>query len=121
MPRRINRLSLPVLLKKLDPGISPVRQGDEKLEKTVGFVDSLLRYRIFQRYGKCLMRTLVLFKFLRKQGWPVDIYFGVRKDPEKNDEISGHSWLVLNGEPLLEDVNHLVNYRTTYSYQGDLD
>lgn len=130
LPRRIGRLSLPVLLKEIDPGISSLPRDKAKLEKTVGLVDSLLKYRVFQRYGKCLLRSLILFRFLRLQGWPVSIYFGVRKTEAgaagverrvpvsltRNFNITGHSWLVLNGNPFLEDNEGPGAFTETYSF-----
>lgn len=123
LPGRIRRHSLPDLLGQLDPGVTPGPRDQNRLTKTVGFTDSLLRYRIFQRYGKCLLRSLILFKFLRRDGWPVEIHFGVRKTGEAEDEsatsgrvdITGHSWLVLAGERFLES-EHMGTYATTYSY-----
>ncbi len=126
LPRKIDRLSLPTLLNDIDPEVSSVPQDNVKLEKTVGFVDSLLKYRIFQRYGKCLLRSLVLFRLLRLQGWPVSIYFGVRKttgavaEPAssisltRNFDITGHSWLVLDGQPFLESDQE--KFATTFIF-----
>lgn len=126
LPRRIRRLSLLDLLNRMDPGVGTGHQDRSKLEKTVGFVDSLLKYRVFRRYGKCLLRSLLLFRFLRRQGWPVEIHFGVRRtaaeppadiDPIPNSlGITGHSWLVLNGEPFLEAESHQKNFATTFFY-----
>jgi len=144
LPRLIRRKSLPDLLKDLDPGVSPretdpgvsagepdhhvsAREPDrDQMEKTVGFADSLLCSRVFQRYGKCLLRSLILFRFLRRQGWPVEIHFGVRKTGEPGNEdvrtshidITGHSWLVLDGEPFLEEENQQGSFATTYTYAG---
>ena len=145
LPSQIRSRSLPDLLASLDPGVSDV-PGDHdvsafppdrvvsasdrdraRLDKTVGFTDSLLRYRIFQRYGKCLLRSLILFLFLRAQGWPVEIHFGVRKtgkDATGANEtcdanqmgITGHSWLVKNGELFLEEPSQEHGYATTYTY-----
>ncbi|MHB8143664.1 MAG: lasso peptide biosynthesis B2 protein [Thermoleophilia bacterium] len=125
LPRRIRRLSLLDLLNRMDPGVGTGHQDRLKLEKTVGFVDSLLKYRVFRRYGKCLLRSLLLFRFLRRQGWPVEIHFGVRRtaaeppaaiDPIPNNPgITGHSWLVLGGNLFLEEEPH-EEYATTFSY-----
>jgi hypothetical protein len=118
-------LSLPDLLADLDPGVGPGPPDEARLEKTVGFVDSLLKYRLFQRYGKCLLRSLVLFRFLRLQGWPVEIHFGVRRTGEnenmpgrqtKNAGITGHSWLMLDDEPFLETEQQHTGYFTTFSF-----
>lgn len=122
IPRLIRKMSLPELLARLDPGITNSLKDQNKLLKTVGFTDSLLRYRLFQRYGKCLLRSLILFRFLRQQGWPVEIHFGVRKteSPVSDQElqadtgIRGHSWLVLDNKPFLED--NKVDYVNTFRY-----
>jgi hypothetical protein len=135
LPRQIRTRSLPDLLQSIDPGVAPARGNRARLDKTVGFIDSLLRYRIFQRYGKCLLRSLVLFKFLRAEGWPVEIHFGVRRlgdgenvcspadtrsgvnSGEPSDTgigITGHSWLVMDGETFLENGNS--SFTRTYSY-----
>ncbi|MHB0866086.1 MAG: lasso peptide biosynthesis B2 protein [Thermoleophilia bacterium] len=124
LPGKIRRHSIPDLLGRLDPGVAPTPRDQDRLMQTVGFTDSLLRYRIFQRYGKCLQRSLVLFRFLRRQGWPVEIHFGVRKTSEDEDEsaasggpdITGHSWLVLDGERFLEEPSQTHSYSTTYTY-----
>lgn len=130
LPRRIRRLSLLDLLNQMDPGIGTGHQDRAKLGKTVGFVDSLLKYRVFRRYGHCLLRSLLLFRFLRRQGWPVEIHFGVRRtDGESSDEspaapasmpanlgITGHSWLVLEGQPFLETEAQEGAYAETYHF-----
>lgn len=118
LPGKIRRMSLPDLLNQIDPGISSVTRDDVLLEKTAGFTDSLLKYRIFQRYGICLLRSLILFKFLRLQGWPVEIHFGVRKTDEGEPDITGHSWLVLDGKSYLENEHQRDTFTTTYSYSG---
>ena len=132
LPRRIRRHSLPDLLKLMDPGIGTGQKDSLTLGKTVGFVDSLLKYRVFRRYGKCLLRSLLLFRYLRRQGWPVEIHFGVRRmgneaasglpdePPEATSDfdIMGHSWLVLEGEPFLEaSAPHA--YSETFCYPED--
>ncbi|MBE0428991.1 MAG: lasso peptide biosynthesis B2 protein [Thermoleophilia bacterium] len=116
LPRRIRRQSLPDLLAGIDPGVAPGARDEAKLRKTAGFADSLLKYRPFQRYGKCLMRSLVLFRFLRLQGWPVEIHFGVRRTDGHRADITGHSWLVLDGAPFLEDEHQQNSFAKTYSY-----
>lgn len=116
LPAKIRRQSLPELLHGIDPGVA-ARQGDQaKLDKTVGFIDSLLKYRVFLKYGTCLLRSFVLFRFLRRQGWPVEISFGVKKTGEDQADITGHSWLMLDGRPFLEAEQQKGAYATTYHY-----
>lgn len=132
LPRLIRKKSLPELLEGIDSGVkqrgnnkggpisghgSPIEDLDvATMDKTVGFVDSLLHYRVFQRYGTCLLRSLILFRFLRQQGWPVKIHFGVRKTAEDQTDITGHSWLVLADEPFLEAESQHGSFVTTYTY-----
>lgn len=85
------------------------------MQRTVKSVDLLLRFPPLVRYGKCFLRSLTLFKFLRRQGWPVSIYFGVRKTEDGGGDITGHSWLVLEGEPFLEHES-IGQYAVTFSY-----
>jgi hypothetical protein len=115
LPGKIRRSSLPDLLGKIDPGIVPGSRDEALLRKTVRFTDFLLQYRILRRYGKCLLRSLVLFRFLRLQGWPVEISFGVRRTSADSADITGHSWLLLEGRPFL-DFETVEEYSTTYSY-----
>lgn len=129
LPRLIRHQGLPQLLEKMDPGVAPVRQDRALLAKTTGFTDSLLKYSIFHSYGRCMLRSLILFKYLRRQGWPVEIHFGIRKINQtdvqtgtetaaaKGDQIdiTGHSWLVLNGKTFLE-AEPVNEYATTYTY-----
>lgn len=118
LPAKIRRQSLPELLEGIDPGVAGKRGSQAKLDKTVGFIDSLLKYRVFLKYGTCLLRTLVLFRFLRLQGWPVEISFGVKKTGEDQTHITGHSWLVFDGKPFLESEQQQGAYATTYHYPG---
>ncbi|GBE57319.1 hypothetical protein BMS3Abin01_00231 [bacterium BMS3Abin01] len=116
LPRKIKKKAFPDLLNDMNPGISPDAGSPQNLNKTVGFVDTLLKYRFFQSYGKCLLRSLLLFRFLREQGWPVEIHFGVRRTGDGKNEITGHSWLVLSGKPFLETESDEYSFVTTYSY-----
>lgn len=116
LPAKIRRQSLPELLEGIDLGVAGKRDSQAKLDKTVGFIDSLLKYRVFLKYGTCLLRSLVLFRFLRLQGWPVEISFGVKKTDEDQADISGHSWLMLDGRPFLEAEQQKGAYATTYRY-----
>lgn len=120
LPGRIRRMSLPELLAEIDSGVSPVRGDEAFMLRTVKITDLLLRFRLLLRYGKCFLRSLTLFKFLRRQGWPVEIHFGVRKTGEADGSITGHSWLVLDGERFMEPEGEEI-YTTTYSFPSTGD
>jgi hypothetical protein len=65
---------------------------------------------MFQR--SCLKRCLVVYRFLRLAGEPVNFFLGVRKE---GGRLTGHSWLEVGGEPVFEEPER---YRVTYSYPG---
>lgn len=115
LPGKIRRKSLPNLLQGIDSGVSRGPRDEAVMVRTVKIVDLLLSYRPLLRYGKCFLRSLTLFKYLRRQGWPVSIYFGVRKSDEEETQLTGHSWLALEDQPFLE-AESIENYAITYVY-----
>ncbi|MHB0914244.1 MAG: lasso peptide biosynthesis B2 protein [Thermoleophilia bacterium] len=115
MPGKIRRNSLPELLQRIDSGVGSGPRDEAVMVRTVKIVDLLLSYRPLLRYGKCFLRSLTLFKFLRLQGWPVSICFGVRRSEDDDSGITGHSWLVYNGKPFLEGIG-IDTYAITFRY-----
>jgi hypothetical protein len=53
-----------------------------------------------------------LRRYLSKQGVATKILFGVKA--EDNGKVSGHAWLELNGQPILE--NSPPEYVVTYVF-----
>lgn len=71
----------------------------ETVRAAVQRIDLLLAAgRPFVRSG-CLTRGLTLYRFLRRMGADVSLHFGMGK---MNGEMSGHCWIVYQGEPLAE-------------------
>lgn len=124
----LKRLSLEQVLFRLDPGAGPGSPNRKKILETANILDALLSWRFFHRNRKCLMRSLVLFRFSRLHGLPVGINFGVRRAAGGHDagkllpgdnysySLRGHSWLSLQGKPFLEDASHINIYSVTYRY-----
>lgn len=48
----------------------------------------------------------------------MEIHFGVRKTADGLADITGHSCLILDGEPFLEDDSQHGSFATTYFYSG---
>ena len=65
------------------------------------------------RRKPCLYRSLLLYKFLRENGLPVRIHFGVIKTGEG---LIGHSWLTLDGKPFLESGDPGERFVVTFSF-----
>jgi hypothetical protein len=66
--------------------------------------------RIFPRH--CLRQSLVLYRELSRMGYPAVIHFGIQR---QRQDLSGHSWVTLNGKPVAEHVP-LKDFSTVYSY-----
>lgn len=92
--------NLPDLCKSLTP--NGYIETNHREDKIIKYSDFLLGWRIpIFRRGSCLIRSLILYKFLRESGVNVYINFGLRKD--KKGKLRGHSWLTLDGKVYLED------------------
>lgn len=66
-------------------------------------------------YGSdfCMKRSLILFYYMRKWGYPVHIHFGVAKE---NGTLKGHAWVDLAEHPFAEGTDPRQTFRVTYTY-----
>ena len=63
--------------------------------------------RVFRTSKPCLRRTLVMYRWCCHYGIKANVVIGVCKD---GTAINGHSWLLINGTPLKEDMEVLRKY-----------
>ncbi len=70
----------------------------EEVQSTCRMVRAALRYSLSQY--TCLEESLTLWYLLRKQGIPVCLRIGVRKEGEK---FEAHAWVEHDGEALNQD------------------
>jgi hypothetical protein len=61
----------------------------------------------------CLRQALALYDMLTYLGYTVTIHFGILK---MGEELRGHSWVTLDGEPLAENGDPGSCHRIVYSY-----
>lgn len=66
----------------------------------------------------CLLRSLILFHLFRKEGLDARIHFGIK---DGVTPLAGHSWLSLNGDPFLEQIDPESTYIDVYSYPYETD
>ena len=100
LPMRLKRKGIEELVEAITPRASRPVKSPLTLDRIEYLCQRILR--IFQRHRydySCLKRSLLLYHFLRYYRVPVSICFGVRWAGEN---LTGHSWLVLDGEPYLE-------------------
>ena len=94
------RLPLPRLHALIEPRSPARRPEPARVRKIVAYVDDAVRlgWPIVRR--GCLTRGLTRYHFLRRAGLDVALCFGAGAP---QGEFAGHCWLVLDGEPFLED------------------
>jgi len=111
---QLRRQELPEVLALYSPAHSAPSRNDHALERVRGFVDGLCaRIPAFQD-KRCLPRSVVLYHFATKHGFPVILHCGVQKTAE--DRLDGHAWLSLDGHPFLEADGRVDAFVVTYSY-----
>ena len=84
-----------------------------RARRVVVFVNWWLNRNILMLRPTCLKRSLLLYRFLSREGLPVRIHYGIRKTPNGPD---GHSWLTLDSKPFLEDSLTADLYRETFVF-----
>lgn len=75
-------------------------------------IDLLLSANVLFIKPICWKRAAVLRRYLSKEGFATKIMFGVK--PEDKTKVSGHAWLELNGQPILEASP--PDYVVTYTF-----
>lgn len=111
LPILIRYMKLPGLLYFLNSKKSLTPDEPKHIEKTVYFVDFVLRKGKMGRKNWCLKRSLMLYHFLGADGIPVEVNFGIRK----TGNIEGHAWLTRNGSVYLDSDLFTSEYVVIYS------
>jgi len=78
-------------------------------------IDLVLSADIFFIKPICWKRAAVLRRYLSQNGIATKIIFGVKN--EREGKVSGHAWLEMNGEPILEKSP--PDYVVTYSFPSE--
>lgn len=101
----MRRRSLPDLLKALTPSsLQTNRNGKAPLsaiKKSLSDAENLIAH-VPLAPDTCLYRALSRYAILRSAGHPARFVMGIKPD---SDEIAGHAWVELSGEPFDEDVD----------------
>jgi len=116
---RLDRYSLPSLLRILDTkGTKEKHMGTKDRERARLYWEflSFLLSSCMRVKRPCLFRTLVLFSYYRRRGIEISAAYGIRKD---QDHLDGHSWLIYDGAPFLENSNPNDCFTTLYTYPGE--
>ena len=112
----LRRKSLPLVLDRLSPRSMTGRPDEAVLRDRVYYVDRWLQLFPYNKKGNCFPRSLALYWFARRMGYPVLFHCGVRKEASNLD---GHAWLTLDRQPFHEMGQHWQRFVVTFSYPQD--
>jgi len=87
------------LVRWLTPASMPPAHDLAGVVVVVRHVDGVLRRLPTLPHGRCLVRSLILYYFCTRLGYPVQISFGICR---RRDGVDGHGWLVLDDRPFME-------------------
>jgi len=108
--------SLPLVLDRLNPRSMTGRLDEAVMGDLVYYVDRWLQLFPYNEKGNCFPRSLALYWFARRLGYPVLFHCGVRKEVSNLD---GHAWLTLDRQPFHETGQHWQRFTVTFSYPPD--
>ena len=110
------RLRLPTLEVLLEPKKTqqPGDRGTPRAEKIIDYVDAAVRVGHPLVRRSCLTRGLTAYHFLRQTGLDVSLAFGIGRI---EGALTGHCWLVKDGEPYLEARDPRSRFMTVYAFR----
>ena len=108
--------SLPLVLDGLNSRSMTGRPDEAVMRDLVCYVDRWLQLFPYNKKGNCFPRSLALYWFARRLGYPVLFHCGVRKEVSNLD---GHAWLTLDRQPFHETGQHWQLFTVTFSYPQD--
>lgn len=102
-----------------DPTSAAVAAPDRAaLEDLTYYTDRWLAIFPANAKGNCFPRSLALYWFARRLGFPVGFHCGIQRNGQSLD---GHAWLSLNGTAFLEATRQWEGFAVTYSYPDRLE
>jgi Transglutaminase-like superfamily len=110
LPLLLRWVSLPILLKLLEPPINKAAPMQEEIEKIVYFTKGVLNRNILAGKNTCLKRSLLIYRFLGMPRGRAAVHLGISKETE----LKGHSWLTIEGK--VYPPENVSKFTTIFSY-----
>ena len=107
----LETMKLPRLLELLETN-RRVPADTEKIELIFKFSNFVL-HKIFRSPNPCILRSLLLFRYLNMMGMNMKIAFGVKQEASK---LKGHAWLIHKKGYFLEPEDPTREYEVVYVY-----
>ena len=101
------------LLDLLTTSRVPSSPDPATFQKLVWYVSGVLRRFPTNPKGNCLSRSLTMYFFGIRYGFPLQFHCGIR---QVEGVLKGHAWLSLRGEPILEPNNPFDTYAVMFSF-----
>ncbi len=112
----LRRKSFPLVLDRLNPRSTSGQPDEAVMGELAYYVDRWLQLFPYNKKGNCFPRSLALYWFARRLGYPVLFHCGVRKE---SSNLDGHAWLTLDRLPFHETGQHWQRFTVTFSYPSD--
>lgn len=106
-------MPLPRLLNWLHAEASESLPDRAILDDLAYYTDRWLTLFPANAKGNCFPRSLTLYWFARRQGFPVQFHCGIQRN---GSSLDGHAWLSLDGAAFLEPTRHWEGFAITYSF-----
>jgi len=107
---------LPHVLVWLSPARVTGERDDSEMGDLTYYVDRWLQIVPSSRKGNSFPRSLALYWFARRLGYPVQFHCGIRM---QHIHLEWHAWLTWNGAPFREVDQQWETYTITYSHPPD--
>jgi len=112
----LRRKSLPLVLDRLNPRSMTGRPDEAVMGDLANYVDRWLQLFPYNKKGNCFPRSLALYWFARRLGYPVLFQCGLRKE---DLNLDGHAWLTLDRQPFHETGQPSQCFIVFFSYPQD--
>jgi len=109
----LRRKGLPLVLGQLDSSLTRDRCSEAVVADFVYYVDRWLQLFPYNKKGNCFPRSLAIYWFARRGGYPVRFHCGVRKE---DSNLAGHAWLMFHEQPFHEAGQQWQSFIVTFSY-----
>jgi len=107
----LQTMKLPRLLKLIEPK-RRIKADNNRIALIVKFSNFIL-HRIFRSPNPCILRSLILFRYLKMMGIDMKIAFGVKEEASR---LRGHAWLIHKGRHFLETGDPSREYEVMFVY-----
>lgn len=101
------------------PPVTPSTSGSVSMGKLVDAVDKIVRTIVFNTAHPCLYSSYARCCVLRKNGYPVQLNFGMH-NLQEGLQPEGHCWLSYEGEVMLEEKDPHDMYPDKLGVHGDM-